>query len=137
MSAVVHSEEQLPRTAGWQSSVKLPSPTSPWEVPVPPPGQGSGEPLSQASKHLRCITNALEQRGGMELGEKKNRKNPEARKQNTGTKKPGAVVKIDFCLLETVSRKRHSSFMLIHSGFCLPPPANLASSSMVCHWLPV
>lgn len=32
-SAFFHSEEPLPCTAGWWSSVRLPPPTSPWEVP--------------------------------------------------------------------------------------------------------
>lgn len=107
----------------WGSSARLPCPTCAWEVPVPQPGQWSGESLSQASKHFCHITNALEQRGGIWFGRKEKQKKPWGQKTKHQHK---AVVKIDFCLLETVSRKCHSSFMLIHSGFCLPPPANLA-----------
>lgn len=39
------------------------------------------------------------------------------------------------CLLETASRNRCSSLMLIQSGFCMPPPGNLASSPLACCWV--
>lgn len=127
VSTVVHSEEQLHHAAGWQNSVRLPVYIS-LGSPRPQPGPGSGAPLSQ------LLPMPWSKEGASELGEKKYRNRPKARKQHTGT---SAAEKIDFCLLETVSRKCHSSFMLIHSGICLPPPANLASSPTECRWFPV
>lgn len=138
-SAFFHSEEQLPCTTGWRNSVRLPPLTSPWKSLAPqPPAQGSRDTLSQASKHLCHFTNALEQRGGIGVGRKgKQKKSLRPEKNPGGANKPGTVVRIDFCLLETVSRKRHSSFMLICPGFCLPPSAKLASSLTLPHWFPV
>lgn len=128
--AVVCAEKQLPRPAGWQSSTRVPLPMCPREVPVP--GQ---EPLSPANIYT-VFPVPRSKEAALGLGEKKNRKRLEARKQNTGTGKPGAVVRTDFCLLETVSRKCHSSFVLIRSGFCLTPTSQFgtlpSSVPLVC-----
>lgn len=126
MSAVVHSEEQLSRTAGEKAQRGSPVPHVLGKSLSPSQDSGLGSLSRKPANISAILPMPWSKEGASDLGEKKNRKNPEAGKQNTGTKKPGTVVKIDFCLLETVSRKCHSSFMLIHSGFCLPPPANLA-----------
>lgn len=60
--------------------------------PCPKPGQGSGEPLLQASKHLRHITNAPEQRGGTRVGRKEKHKKPwgqKAKHQHRETRRSG------------------------------------------------